>query len=60
MSATLCAAARSGAPFSPMAKECSCGHHAVSRLPVSIRLSAYFFATADMIDESSPPDSNTP
>ena len=59
-SATLRAAARSGDPASPTAKECSCGHQASSRPPLSTRRSANFLATAEMIDESRPPDNSTP
>ena len=59
-SATFLAAAKSGEPSKPTANECNCGYQASTVSPDSIRFCANFFATAEVIDESNPPESNTP
>ena len=59
-SATRRAFSRSGAPFSPTAKECRRGHQARVRESSSMRMALYFSAIAEMTEESSPPESSTP
>ncbi len=59
-SATFLAAAKSGEPSKPTEKECSWGHQASEVSPLSTLLRAYFFAIAEVTEESKPPESNTP
>ena len=59
-SATFGAAAKSGDPSKPTAKECKCGYQASEVSVDSIRFCAYFFAIAEVIEESNPPESKTP
>ena len=59
-SAAFCAAAKSGEPSKPTAKLCNLGYQASCSSPLSMRFFAYFAAIADIIEESSPPESKTP
>ena len=59
-SATSLAACKSGEPTRPTAKECSCGYHAAFLSSDSTLFLEYFFANAEVIEESNPPDKRTP